>query len=122
MDRQQILDELQTRLEPTQRVTERMHAKYLDRVPRILCADGFTMSVQADEFTYCTPRNSVGPWVSVEIGFPSERVEKLMKWAENADTPTETVYGWVPLEVVAEVVEDHGGFKEEVMSFLNARE
>jgi len=47
----------------------------------------------------------------VEIGFPSERVEKFMKWAEKADTPTETVYGWVPLEVVAEVVEDHGGFK-----------
>ena len=122
MDRQKILDELQARLEPTQRVTERMHAKYLDRVPRVVCADGFSMSVQADEFTYCSPRDSVGPWHSVEIGFPSERVEKLMEWAEDDDKPTETVYGWVPLEVVAEVVEDHGGFKEVVMSFLNARE
>ena len=112
MNRQQILDELQARLEPMQRVTARMHVKYLDRVPRIECADGFTMSVQADEFTYCSPRDSVGPWTAVEIGFPSERVEKLMEWAEDDDKPTETVYGWVPLEVVAEVVEDHGGFKD----------
>ena len=64
------------------------------------------MSVQASQFHYCSPRDSVGPWTDVEIGFPSERVEKFMKWAEKADTPTETVYGWVPLEVVAEVVED----------------
>jgi hypothetical protein len=112
MDRKQILDELQARLEPTQRITARMHAKYLDRVPRILCADGFSMSVQADEFTYCTPRDSVGPWVSVEIGFPSQRVEKFMEWAEDDDKPTETVYVCVPLDVVAEVVEDHGGFKK----------
>jgi hypothetical protein len=122
MNRQQILDELQARLEPTQRATKRLPVKYLDRVPRIECADGFTMSVQADEFTYCTPRDNVGPWSKVEIGFPSERVEEFMEWAENDDKPTETVYGWVPLEVVAEVIEDHGGFKEVEMSFLNARE
>ena len=112
MDRQRILDELQARLEPTQRATKRLPVKYLDRVPRIECADGFSMSVQADEFMYCTPRDSVGPWSKVEIGFPSERVEAFMEWAENSDNPTETVYGWVPLEVVAEVIEDHGGFKE----------
>jgi hypothetical protein len=112
MDRQRILDELQARLDPKPRRNTRMAPKYLDRVPIVRCADGFTMSVQADDFMYCTPCDSVGPWSKVEIGFPSERVEKFMKWAENADTPTETVYGWVPLEVVAEVVEDHGGFKE----------
>jgi hypothetical protein len=111
VNKQQILDELQARLEPTQRILATMNPKYLDRVSRVVCADGFTMSVQADEFTYCDPRDSVGPWSKVEIGFPSERVEKFMEWAENDDKPTKTVYGWVPLDVVAEVVEDHGGFK-----------
>jgi hypothetical protein len=110
MDKQQILNELQARLEPTQRRIKGLSARHLERVPRILCADGFSMSVQADEFTYCSPRDSVGPWDSVEIGYPSERVEKFMQWAERADDPTDTVYGYVPLEVVAEVVEDHGGF------------
>jgi hypothetical protein len=111
MNRQQILDELQDRLEPTARRNTRLALKYLECAPSVVCADGFKMSVQASQFHYCSPRDSVGPWTDVEIGFPSERVEKFMKWAEKADTPTETVYGWVPLEVVAELVEDHGGFK-----------
>jgi hypothetical protein len=110
MERQQILEELQTRLNPTQRRIKRLPAEFLERVPRVVCADGFSMSVQADEYTYCSPRNSIGPWNSVEIGFPSERVERFMKYAEDESNPTETVYGYVPLEVVAEVVKDHGGF------------
>ena len=79
MDRQRILDELQARLDPKPRRNTRMAPKYLDRVPIVRCADGFTMSVQADDFMYCTPCDSVGPWSKVEIGFPSERVEKFIR-------------------------------------------
>jgi hypothetical protein len=76
---------------------------------RIFCADGLTFSAQVRESAYCTPRQDNGPWTAVEVGFPSEKVDEFMQYAENADDPTGTVYGWVPVEVVEQVVEKHGG-------------
>lgn len=84
----------------------------LRQVYPIECADGLKLSVQASCTHYCTPRDSVGPWVAVEIGYPSERVEELMAYADNPDAPTDTVYGWVPVEVVEAVIEKHGGIIE----------
>ena len=80
-------------------------------VPRITCEDGFSMSVQASETHYCTPRFNTGPWTHVEVGYPSAHETLLMAYAENPDRPTGTVYGYVPLEVVADVVRKHGGIK-----------
>jgi len=84
------------------------------QMKRIRCADGLTFSAQASEYTYCSPRENIGPWVAVEIGFPSERVEEFMAYAESPEKPTETVYGWVPVEVVEAVVNAHGGLAVEV--------
>ena len=83
-------------------------------VKRLHCNDGFSMSVQAHEYNYCSPR--VDPadtdyYFEVEVGFPSEREELLMEYVEDYDNPTETVYGYVPVEVVQEVIEKHGGIK-----------
>ncbi len=77
--------------------------------PQIRCNDGFTMSVQANGFCYCSPRSDVGPWTAVEVGFPSQREELLMEYAEEPDKPTDTVYGCVPIEVVQKVIDAHGG-------------
>jgi hypothetical protein len=79
------------------------------QVRPITCASGLTLSAQASVTHYCEPRDSVGPWTAVEIGFPSERVEEFMDYAENPETPTDSVYGWVPVEVVEAVVNSHGG-------------
>ena len=78
--------------------------------PRIECADGFTMSVQASEGHYCSPRLYVedGDYSAWEIGFPSEQEDLIMKWAEKPGEPTETVYGWVPTGVIDAVIEKHG--------------
>lgn len=78
----------------------------------IKCADGFTMSVQASSFHYCTPRTDKGPHTAFEVGFPSERVEALMPYAEDAETPTETVYGWVPVEIIDAIISEHGGITD----------
>ena len=86
----------------------------------IECADGFSMSVQASAEYRCTPRDDVGPYSAVEIGFPSERVEALMKWAEDPNYPTGTIYGWVPVEVVDAVIAAHGGMKDAAL--IEARE
>lgn len=77
--------------------------------PRIVCEDGFSMSVQASMWSYCEPRQNTGPWISAECGFPSEAEILLHDWAEDPDNPRETVYGNVPIEVIDAVIEKHGG-------------
>ena len=80
---------------------------------RIRCADGFNMSVQANEGAYCTPRiDFAANYTEVEVGFPSQKEDLLMKWAESPDSPTETVYGWVPRTVITLVIAKHGGIVE----------
>ena len=79
----------------------------------IVCADGFSMSVQANQGAYCEPRIDDAPrYEAVEVGFPSSREELIMEWAESPNKPTETVYGWVPSERVSLVIAKHGGIVE----------
>lgn len=73
------------------------------------------MSLQASSHHYCTPRSDEGPYSSVEIGFPSKKVDKLMPYAGEAEFPTKTVYGWVPVSVVLSIVKDNGGFDLKAM-------
>ena len=76
----------------------------------VLCKSGLTMSIQASEWHYCQPReNSAFPYSRVEIGFPNQEVKELMQYAEDYENPTDTVYGYVPVEVVEEVIKQHGG-------------
>jgi hypothetical protein len=80
------------------------------RNKRVICADGFEMSVQAHQSAYCSPRaDNAEKYTSVEIGFPSAREPMLMEFADEVDRPTETVYGYVPVQVVTNVLAKHGG-------------
>jgi hypothetical protein len=76
---------------------------------KIVCADGFSMSVQASDTHYSLPRNDSGPYTSVEVGYPSSEDSILLQYAENPDRPTETIYSWVPIETVQQCIEAHGG-------------
>ena len=78
----------------------------------VKCADGFTMSVQASARNYNSPRDDVGPYTEVEVGFPSSFDIHLHQYAENPDAPTETVYGWVPADTVIMCIDAHGGMVE----------
>lgn len=81
---------------------------------RIVCANGFSMSVQASGGHYCSPRvTGLGFYNSYEIGFPSDPEPLLEPFAENPDNLLGTVYGWVPAAIIAEIVAKHGGIKEE---------
>jgi hypothetical protein len=76
----------------------------------VQCADGFTMSVQAFEGGYCSPRRDNAPkYIEVEIGFPNRPEPLLMQWAEDSSNPCETVYPYVPVERVYLVITKHGG-------------
>lgn len=88
----------------------------LENRPHITCLDGFKMSVQASNFHYCNPREDLmdGEYDEVEIGFPSQKEDLIMEYAECPDEPTDTVYGWVPVEIVNEVIEKHGGIINQI--------
>ena len=65
--------------------------------------------MQASESHYCEPRTDAGPWTAVELGFPSAPEDDLLPHADDPTDPTGTVYGCVPLDAVARIVESHGG-------------
>lgn len=94
--------------------------------PKITCADGFTMSVQASSFHYCTPRiDNAAFYTAYEVGYPSAEEPLLLPYierrynydgdgdgdGEDITDPTDTVYCCVPVEVVAQVIRKHGGLK-----------
>ena len=77
---------------------------------RIKCRDGFSMSVQANQFTYCSPRmDGLGFYNAYEVGFPSAEEPMLLPYAEDRYHPTETVYGYVPAWLIADIIAAHGG-------------
>ena len=79
----------------------------------VVCADGFNMSVQAHNGAYCEPRlDAQKKYTLVEIGFPSAKEPLIMPWCEDDQKPTETVYGYVPVDVVSNVIVKHGGLVE----------
>jgi hypothetical protein len=83
---------------------------YLAKFPMIHCADGFKMSVQASETHYCEPRNDMGPWTEFEVGYPSQREPLLELYADgDPEEDVVNVYGYVPAEVIDEVIAKHGG-------------
>ena len=76
----------------------------------VFCADGFTMSVQAHHGAYCSPKgDNEAHYTEVEIGYPSEREETLMPYCEDPNRPTDTVYGYVPSDLVRHIIDKHGG-------------
>ena len=85
------------------------------RLPKIVCSDGFSMSVQVGSSLYSTPKKVAKRYSAVEIGFPSEDEPLIEKYAESYYDPdvdfkyTETVYPYVPVRVVDKVLKKHGG-------------
>ena len=87
--------------------------KVLKLNKKVICKDGFTMSVQAGETQYCHPRTSgADRYTEVEIGFPSASEDLLLEFAEDSRQPTETVYPYVPASLVSLVIAKHGGMVE----------
>ena len=76
----------------------------------VVCADGFEMSVQANIYSYSIPKEAnAEKYEAVEVGFPTEVEPLLEEYAEDPSDPTGTVYGYVPVQVVTDVIVKHGG-------------
>jgi glycine cleavage system protein P-like pyridoxal-binding family len=77
---------------------------------KIICKDGFSMSVQASKYNYCSPReDDAKRYHAVEVGFPNAKESLLIEYAENITKPELTVYAYVPAVVVSLVIAKHGG-------------
>lgn len=84
--------------------------------PRMILNSGLHMSVQASEYHYSEPRISdYDHYYSFEIGFPSEKIETIMDYVEDADRPTETVYAYVPASVIDDIIKSNGGINLQKM-------
>ena len=80
--------------------------------PRLYCNDGYSISVQASSFHCCRPRlDGIQNYESVELGFPSTEYELINDYAEDDSDYTKTVYGYVPVEIIEELINKHGGIK-----------
>ena len=77
---------------------------------RVHCKDGFSMSVQADQYAYCNPRiNGAETYMEVEVGYPNRMEPLLEQYCEDPTRPCDTVYGYVPAHVVSLIITKHGG-------------
>lgn len=83
------------------------------QLPHLRAADGFGVSCQASSCHYCMPREDLGPYYRVECGYPTELPPEWAEWAESPGT-TDTVFGYIPVNVVAQTIADHGGLLAEV--------
>tara|TARA_Y100001949_G_scaffold119013_1_gene101124 strand:- start:740 stop:1216 length:477 start_codon:yes stop_codon:yes gene_type:complete len=83
------------------------------RLPQIICTDGFSMSVQVGYSLYSTPKKVAKRYSAVEIGYPSEREPLIDEYIENllesAPNYTDSVYPYVPVKVVNQILKKHGG-------------
>lgn len=82
----------------------------------VVLGDGTRLSIQAGYHNYCSPKvdfkhPQFQRYKSFEIGFPSKVIEELLPYAEDPETPCDTVYGWVPKKVIAGVIRKHGGIR-----------
>lgn len=79
--------------------------------PRIKFSDGFSVSIQANAGAYCSPRNYNGFYYEVELGYPSDIVEDWLEYMEDdfefAD-PRQSVYPYVPVDIVFQELSKHG--------------
>ena len=85
--------------------------KFPEKNRRAICKDGFSLSVQASQMSYCYPRvDDAERYTQVEVGFPSEHEPLLAPYQEmKGQDMKKSVFGWVPASVIGLVLIKHGG-------------
>ena len=75
--------------------------------PRLTLANGGRISVQASATHYCSPKQNIGPYSSVEI-YPElkGKAKRLLRDIPSSDN---VVWGWVSIDVVVEMINQSGG-------------
>jgi len=79
-----------------------MQWHYMHR-PKIVCVDGFEVSIQGGVGNYSTPKDFANEYEDMEIGFPSNFDDP-----EFADNDGQ-VCGYIPVDDLQKVITRHGG-------------
>lgn len=101
---------------------------YQPVAPRIVCANGTSLSVQASRTHYCHPRRDFGPYEAVEVGFIQDKdgnpLSPPASWRPFAEGGFEyeessgewrphsrpvDVHAYVPVDLVEEFIASQGG-------------
>lgn len=89
-------------------------AGFFSPIKRLICNDGFSVSIQCGYMFHGTPRSELDDtreYSAFELGFPSHADELISEYAEDEENPTGTVYPYVPRTVVEQLINKHGGIK-----------
>lgn len=95
-------------------------------LPRIYCKDGFNISVQVNDGSYCGSENGYrkfgSQWKLVEWGFPSQAIDHK-EYESECDNDAETVnsVGSVEIEKIDELLQQHNGI-DMIVTLSNATE
>ena len=82
---------------------------YLKNYERVVCADGFSISIQAGNGKYSVPRFEASAYTQLELGYPNRPCPFIYEWAENKGEYTDTIYPYVPAKIVDVMIRGHGG-------------
>lgn len=87
--------------------------------PRVQCADGFEISIQASIWHCCQPRVSgFYDYERIEVGYPSAPVPELAQWKTRTFggvLPDEqSIFTWVPVSEVDRLIAAHGGITDTI--------
>ena len=75
---------------------------YKDLAPIVKCKDGTTLSVQASQYHYSTPREDYGPYTEVEVW---KATAPVTEFDYSDDDPS----AYVPIGQVVQFIDNHGG-------------
>jgi len=78
-------------------------------INRLVCKDGFSMSVQASADHGCTPRTNLtsGQYTHWEVGFPRPHEPLLAPYIDALGQ----IANYVPTHVIDRIIHKHGGLK-----------
>ena len=77
---------------------------------KVECLDGFNFSIATGAHAYCSPReDEPEAYSEIELGYPSSNDVLIYLFAEETGKPTDTVYPYVPVNIVKQLIKKHGG-------------
>ena len=90
-------------------------------LPWIICKDGFRMSVQVGRGMNSIPKHIISDeewengkrYVCVECRVLNAEEEALKPYAEDSENLLETIYAYVPANLVDVIIKIHGGMMNE---------
>jgi hypothetical protein len=88
-------------------------SEHCPRAKRLDITDELSISIQANQGAYCLPRTNLPSYKDYhefELGFPNfVPPAYIMQYAEDSSCPENTVYGYVPYDLIQKMIDELRG-------------